>query len=61
MRYREAIRSRFLSRLVFKAAIGRAATAKLQGRDRLLFALKAIRDELRSKPSACPAFLHGIP
>ncbi|WP_256442617.1 MULTISPECIES: hypothetical protein [unclassified Exiguobacterium] len=28
-----------LSRLVFKAAIGHAATAKLQGRDRLLFAV----------------------
>ncbi|MGA9230918.1 MULTISPECIES: hypothetical protein [unclassified Exiguobacterium] len=41
-----------LSRLVFKAAIFRAATAELQGRDRLLFALKAIRDGLRSKPSA---------
>ncbi len=39
-----------LSRLVFKAATFRAATAKLQGRDRLLFALKANRDGLRSKP-----------
>ncbi|WP_214768648.1 hypothetical protein [Exiguobacterium sp. s133] len=49
-----------LSRLVFKAAIGHAATAKLQGRDRLLFALKAIRNGLRSKTSPCPAFRHGI-
>ena len=50
-----------LSRLVFKAAIFRAATAKLQGRDRLLFALKAIRDGLRPKPSACLDSPHGIP
>ncbi|MGA9233110.1 MAG: hypothetical protein WBV68_13770 [Exiguobacterium oxidotolerans] len=41
-----------LSRLVFKVAIGHAATAKLQGRNRLLFASKAIRDGLRPKPSA---------
>ncbi|MGA9230807.1 MAG: hypothetical protein WBV68_02020, partial [Exiguobacterium oxidotolerans] len=50
----------FPSRLVFKAAIGHAATAKLQGRARLLFALKAIQDGLRSKSSACPAFRHAI-
>ena len=49
-----------LSRLVFKAAIGRAATAKLQGRYRLLSALKAIRDGLRVKPSACLPFRHCV-
>ena len=45
-----------LSRLVFKAATSRAATAKLQGRGRLLFALEAICDRLRSKPPVCLLF-----